>query len=438
MSTARHIFATAAAAGLFMAGGAAPAVAQDALVIQGGTVHSLAGEPRVADVVIEDGIITAVAPGADAPAGADVIDATGQHVYPGLFDAVTQIGLTEIGAVDVTSDIDELGDFTPHLQAMTAVHPSTEHIPVARANGITHTVATPDGGTFPGQGSLINLDGWSVEEMLVDPGAFLVLEWPEVETSEFDFETFTSSERSYEEAKEEYDADVRRIADWLDAARSYAESRAGDADVRPNLRLEALGRVTGGDMPLLVMVESERQIRDAVAFAEEEGLDVILGGAPEGWKAAELLAERDVPVIVGATQAMPTSPDEAYDEPYANAGKLHAAGVKIAFATYNSADSRTLPYEAAMATGYGLPREEALRAITINAAEMLGVDDRLGTIEAGKIANLVVTDGDPLEITTRFEHVIIDGRDVDTMNRHRELYELWRSRPTPGASSSND
>lgn len=434
MSRTRGTLSVAAlAAGLVLSVGSAPAGAQDALVIRGGTVHSLAGDARVADVVVENGRITAVGAGAAAPAGARVIDASGRHVYPGLFDAVTTLGLTEIGAVDVTSDIDELGDFTPHLQAMAAVHPSTEHIPVARANGITHTVAAPAGGIFPGQGSLVNLDGWSVEEMLVEPAAFMVLEWPEVETSVFDRSTFERRDRPYAEAREMYDADVRRIADWLAAARSYAEARAGQPDVRPDLRLESLGRVTRGEIPLLVMARSERQIRDAVAFAEEEGLDIILGGAPAAWKVADFLAERGVPVILGPTQDTPSGPDEWYAEAYARAGILHDAGVDIAFATYNSSDSRTLPYEAAMATGYGLPREAALRAVTINAARMLGVDDRLGTLEPGKIANVIVTDGDPLEITTRFEHVIIGGRDVDTMNRHRELYELWRSRPRPGA-----
>ncbi len=421
---------------------AAPAAAQDALVIRGGTVHPVNGEPFVGDVVVEDGLITAVGPDAASPADAAVIDAGGLHVYPGLFDAATRLGLTEIGAVDVTNDYAELGDFTPHVQTRTAVHPASEHIPVARANGITHTVAIPSagggygrqgaGGGFAGQGSLFHLAGWTIEEMDIVPGAVMVMDFPSIRTREFDFRTYSWRERDYREAKSEYDEALARLVEWLDVARHYDQALRGGAELRRDLRLEALVRVTRGELPVLAQVNDARDIRNVVAFAEEQGLRLIVGGAREGYEVADLLAEKDVPVLLGPTQAMPSEPDAAYDEPYANPGRLHAAGVKIAFATYNSSDSRLLPYEAAMAVPYGLPRDAALRAITLSAAEMLGVADRLGSIEEGKIANLIVTDGDPLVLTTRVRHLIIDGREVDTMNKHRELFERYGARPAPG------
>ncbi len=420
---------------------AAPVAAQDALVIRGGTVHPVTGEAFVGDVVVQDGMITAVGSGAQAPADAAVIDAGGLHVYPGLFDAATRLGLTEVGAVDVTNDYRELGNFTPHLKTRTAVHPASEHIPVARANGVTHTVAIPAagggfgsqgaGGGFAGQGSLFHLAGWTIEEMDIEESVVMVMDFPSLQTRQFDFQTFSWQERNYREAKKEYDEAVARLVEWLDAARHYDRAVRAGADMEPDLRLAALARVTRGELPVLARVSSARDIRNVVQFAEDQGLRLILGGADEGYQVADLLAEKDIPVLLGSPQTMPSDDDASYAEPYANPGRLHAAGVRIAFATYGSSDSRLLPYDAAMSVPYGLPRDAALRAITLNAAEMFGVADRLGSIEEGKIANLIVTDGDPLVLTTRLRHLIIDGRDVDTMNKHRELYETHSARPSP-------
>lgn len=426
-------FAAALALTLFAA-----AAAAQTLAIRGGTVHPVSGPEYVGTVVAVDGVITAAGPDAQVPAGATVIDATGLHVYPGLFDAASRLGLTEIGAVDVTNDYAELGDFTPHLQARTAVHPASEHIPVARANGITHTVAIPGGGGFggggagfSGQGSLFSLAGWTIEEMDIEPGVVMAMSWPSIQTREFDRSTFTVRERSYREAEQEYEEAVERLTEWLDAARHYDTAVQAGTITRPDLRLQALARVTRGEMPVLARVSTERDIRNVVAFAEEQGIRLIVGGAEQGYKVADLLAEQNVPVLLGSTQIMPSDEDASYDEPYANPGKLYQAGVKIAFASYGSSDSRLLPYEAAMAIPYGLPRDAALRAITLNGAEMLGVDDRLGSIDAGKIANIIVTDGDPLLLTTHVLHLVIDGQEVSTMNKHRELAEKYMSRPMP-------
>ena len=315
------------------------------------------------------------------------------------------------------------------------VHPATEHIPVARSNGITHTVALPAGGGdggFPGQGSLVSLDGWTVEEMDVVPGAVMVMSWPSIRTRVGGFFGGGGRERSYDEAREEYERAVAELEQWLDAARSYRRSVEGGATIPRDLRLEALAKVTSGEMPVLAQVDAERDIRNVVEFAEAQGLRLILGGASEGYRVADLLASKGIPVILGPTQSMPRGDDRGFDEPYANPGMLHAAGVTIAFATFGSSDSRTLPYEAAMAIPFGLPREAALRAITLAPAEILGVADRLGTIQEGKIANLIVTDGDPLEITTQVRHLVIEGVEVPLMNRHQQLYERYRSRPVGG------
>lgn len=405
--------------------------AQD-LVIRGGTVHTLAGPPiENGVVVIRGGRIAEVGAGLAVSAQATVIDATGRHVYPGLFDAITQLGLTEVGAVDVTNDITELGNFNPHLLGATAVHPASEHIPVARANGVTHAVAAPGArnGGIGGQGSLVNLDGWTVEEMLVAPSVGVMLEWPGIQTREFDFSTFSVRERSYRDAKRQYEERRDSLATWFAAARQYHHAVAGGTQVPRDLRLEALGPVLDRTLPLLVTANTRKEITDAVAFAKDQQVRIVILEGEEAWKVTDLLVAEGVPVILSRTQAVPSSENESYDERYAQPGKLQAAGVRFAISTFDASDSRTVPYEAGFAVPYGLPAEEALKAITLYPAQILGVDDRLGTLAPGKIANVIVTDGSPLEIRTQVLHVVIAGRDVGLENKHLSLYERYRGRP---------
>lgn len=396
--------------------------------IQGGTIHTLTGDVFVGTVVIRDGRIVDVGPDVQAPAGAEIVDATGKHVYPGMFDAVSGLGLTEVGAVDVTNDSNEQGDFNPHLQAATAIHPATEHIPVARANGITHTMAAPGGGIISGQASLVGLDGWTVEEMNIDAGAAMVINFPSLSARRgfggFGF----GAPRPWSEVEKEYRERVALLDDWMEGGRQYARAAAA-GQTRRNLQLEAMAKVVNREMPVLLEANGERDIRNAVEWAQGQNIRFVITGGREGWRIAQWLAERDVEMILGPSQAMPNGSDPSFDEAYANAGKLHNAGVKIAFATFNSSDSRTLPYEAAQAVPYGLPAEAALEAVMKNGAEMLGLGDRMGTIETGKIANLIVTDGNPLEIQTQILDLFILGRQVSTDNKHKSLYEKYRARP---------
>jgi imidazolonepropionase-like amidohydrolase len=428
----RRAYGTAAALALTLAVGA-PLAAQT-FAIQGGTIHTLTGEePYVGTVVVRDGRILAVGPSVSVPAGAEVIDATGRHVYPGMFDAVTTLGLTEVGAVDVTNDSREQGDFNPHLQAATAIHPATEHIPVTRSNGITHAMAVPAGGSgsIAGQASLVGLDGWTVEEMRIDPGAAMSIVYPSLSAGGRGFGGGGrgGGAGGWSEVEERYRTQVARLDEWLEAGRHYAQAVVAGADVRRDLRLEAVAKITGGEMPVLLSANGERDIRNAVEWAERQNLRFVITGGREAWRIAEWLAERDVSVILAPTQSMPSGPDESYAEAYSNPGILHNAGVRIAFATFNSSDSRTLPYEAAMAVPFGLPVDAALDAVMKNGAEMLGLADDIGTIEAGKMGNVIVTDGNPLEIQTQVTELFILGRQVSLENRHQSLYERYRARP---------
>ena len=410
-------------------------VAAQTYAIQGGTVHTLAGDSFVGTVVIQGDRIVAVGPDMQPPAGAEIVDAAGKHVYPGMFDAVSGLGLTEIGAVDVTNDSREQGDFNPHLQAATAIHPATEHIPVARANGIAITMAAPQGGSgaIVGQASLVGLDGWTIEEMEIDLGAAMVVNYPSLSGGRGRFGGFGrggAGAGGWRQRQERYEEAVARLDEWMDAARRYDQAMKDGAELRRDLKNEALAKVVNREMPVLLSANGERDIRNAVEWAQRQGIDFVISGGRGAWKIADWLAENDVGVIMSPTQSMPSGPDEPYDEAYAAPGKLHAAGVKIAFATFNSSASRTLPYEAAQAVPYGLPHNAALEAVTKNAAELLGFDDRLGTIEEGKIANIMITDGDPLEIQTQVTDLFILGRGVSLDNKHQSLYEKYRGRPT--------
>ncbi|MCI0402259.1 MAG: amidohydrolase family protein [Acidobacteria bacterium] len=424
-------------------GALAPALSAQTYAIQGAKIYTLAGLPiENGTVVVRDGKIAAVGANVQAPAGAQVIDAKGLQVYPGLFDSYSRLGLTEIGAVSATVDISELGEYLPHLVAYTAIHPASDHIPVARANGITHAVSAPGGGgggfgggaggaVIPGQPTLIQLDGWTVEEMTLRKSVGMILNWPSMQTRTFDFATFEFRQRPFTDVKKEYEEKVAKLEEWMETARHYAQAakQQWPAGFERDQKLEALVPVVKGEMPVIVLANSERDIKNALEFVAKHKLKAILAGARDGWKVKDEIKKAGVPVILSATQALPSEEDDPYDTPFTNPGELHAAGIKIAIATFDSSDSRTLPYEAANAVPFGLPWEEALKAITLNPAQILGVGDQLGSIEVGKVANLIVTNGDALELQTEFKHVFINGRPVSTMNRHLQLYEKYRSRP---------
>ncbi|MYA09225.1 MAG: amidohydrolase family protein [Holophagales bacterium] len=424
-----------AAAGMLALTLTAPAVpAAQTLAIEGGTVHPVSGASYTGTVVVRDGMIEAAGPDVAAPRDVVVrIDARGLHVYPGLFNAWTTLGLVEIDSVPATLDQVELGD-TPHVLAVEGVHPASEIIPVTRENGITHALTAPSGGPWAGQASVILLDGWTVEEMEVEKSVGVVLEWPSLATREFDFSTFSVREKKFSEAKRDYDRTVDELGDWIEAARQYDHARSNaepGTAVEQDHALETVATVARGELPLLVVADRARAIRDAVAFAEEHGLRLVVVSGRDAAKEADLLAEKNVPVILNSVQALPVEEDDPYDGPFAAPGELHRAGVPIAFGTFDASNARVLPYEAATAVAYGLETEAALRALTLGGAEILGLDDRLGSVDAGKWANLIVTDGDPLEVRTTVRHVIVRGRDVDLSNRHSRSYELYRGRPAP-------
>jgi len=391
-------------------------------------------------LVVQNGRITSIGAAVEAPAGAQVIDGKGLQVYPGLFDPITQMGLREIGAVSATVDSTETGSFNPDVVAAAAVLPSSEHIPVTRAAGITEVLAVPASGGFDsasangvlgGQASAIHMAGWTINDMLLRKSVAMVLNWPEIQTRTFDFSTFSRKQKPYAEAKEEYEKQVNELTDWLERARHYAVAlgHGGRSDYERDLKLEALVPVTRGELPVLVFADRARDIRKAVEFCDKEKLKMILAGGAEAYKVKDLLRSKSIPVILRPTLTEPLEEDDSYDRLLSQPAELASAGVKIAFGSFDNSFARRLGQQAANAVAYGLPYEEALKAVTIYPAQILGLGDQIGTLETGKIANVIVTTGDPLELTTEVRYLFIKGQLVSLDNKQKALYEKYSKRP---------
>jgi imidazolonepropionase-like amidohydrolase len=393
-------------------------------------------------LILRDGKIAGVGVGLDIPAGAQVVDAKGLQVYPGIFDSVTQMGLREIGAVSATVDSTETGNYNPDVVAATAVSPSSEHIPVTRAAGITEVLAVPGSGGFDsggggsvigGQASAIHMAGWEIDEMLIKKSAAMVLNWPQIETQTFDFATFSRKEKPYADAKQEYDKQVTEITDWVERARHYAQvmDKSSAARYDRDLKLEALVPVVRGELPVLVFANRAREIRNAVEFCDKHNLRMILAGGEEAYKVKDLLRSKSIPVILRPVLSLPLDEDDPYDQLLSQPAELAAAGVKFAFASFDNSFARRLGQNAANAVAHGLPYEEALKAVTLYPAQIFGLADQIGTLEQGKLANVIVTNGDPLELTTDVKYLFIRGQLTSLDNRHLRLYEKYSKRPKP-------
>jgi len=441
-------FVTVVATVCLISGDASAQSQQPAVVaLTHAKIFTLAGAPiEDGTLVIRDGKIAAVGVNVEVPAGAQVIDAKGLQIYPGLFDPITQMGMSEISAVNATVDTTETGPYNPDVVAATAVFPSSEHIPVTRASGITEVLAVPDSGGFDsggsrsvigGQASAISLAGWTINEMLIKRSVAMVISWPAIETRTFDFATFSRREKPFAEAKQEYEKQVNELTDYLDRARHYAQAmgHGGPADYKRDLKLEALAPVIRGQLPVLVFADRARDIRNAVEFCDKQKLKMILAGGEEAYKVKDLLRSKGIPVILRPTLSLPNEEDDPYDRLLSQPAELAAAGVRFAFGSFDNSFARRLGQQAANSVAYGLPYDEALKAVTVYPAEIFGVADQVGTLETGKVANIIVTNGDPLELTTEVNFLFIKGQRTSLDNRHQRLYEKYLNRPKAAAAN---
>jgi imidazolonepropionase-like amidohydrolase len=382
-------------------------------------------------IVIRGTRIEAVGANVSVPAGATVIDAKGGEVYPGFIDARTQIGLNEPGPRGF-EDVNEMLDINASVKAQVAYQSDSDSIPVARVNGITTAAVFPTGGLIGGQVAVMNLDGWTWEEATLQPVAGVTFQFPPlVRGGGFGGGGGNNdANRKYEDLKKERDAKVQRVEELIARARAYAKIPAANRDTDWNLA--AMAPIAERRQPLFVAANSDADIREAVAFADRANIRIVITGGLEAPLVAPLLKEKNIPVILGSVLTLPSREDAHHAATYKAAGELAQAGVQFAFGVGGASNNRLLPYEAAISVAWGLDRGRALRAITLDAATILGVADRVGSLEPGKIANVIVTTGDPMEMKTQFTHVFINGRSVGLKSKHTELYERFSSRPTGG------
>jgi imidazolonepropionase-like amidohydrolase len=424
-------------------------------VISGPTIHPVVG-PEVpnATVIIDKGKIAQILKGAvlenartsldsqnnkgvvvndqgkfmvlSVAQGTSVVRAEGLHLYPGMIDAGTVLGLTELGSAGETHDFAEGGDFQPDLRASIAVNPDSELIPVTRANGVTAVVTRPIGGIIAGQSALINLAGWVPKEMAVIDPLSLHVEFPSAAPVFTGNPTAPMLGRAI--ARQQREEKIRRLKELFQQALAYDEARKQDPTKPVNPRLEALVPYARGQKPVVIQAYRKQEILSALQLADELKLRMILSGAIDAWKVAGELKKRNVPVIVGPILTMPQETYDPYDSPYACPARLHEAGVRFCIRSDGGSNARNLPYEAAMAVSYGLPPEEGLKAVTLYPAEIFGVADQLGSIESGKRANLVLTNGDMLQASTQVEAIFIAGKPLEPTSKQTRLYERYRER----------
>ena len=407
-----------------------PAPNQDhPILIQGGTIHTIShGILENADILFVDGKITSVGHNLDIPAEAEIIDASGQHVFPGLISAGSTLGLQEIGAVRATRDYAEVGAVNPNVRANVSYNPDSELIPITRSNGILLALSVPRSGLISGTSSLMMLDGWTWEDATLMHPVGLHLFWPSM--------NIPKPKPGKQKEKKDKDSrlkSIQKIDDLIQESRAYAQLKAtGSPSFKHNLRLEGMLPVITGDIPMFIHANEVQQIEAAVYWAERQSVKMVLVGGKDSWRVTQLLKDREIPVIYTQTHSTPMRRFEQYDQAFITPSQLYAAGVKFCISNsespFQTPHIRNLPYHAAKAASYGLSWKEALRSITLSTAEILGVEDQVGSLEASKDATFFIADGDILDIRTQVNMAFIQGRRVDLSDRHKTLYSKYRNK----------
>ena len=396
----------------------------ETIALQGATIHTVTnGVIENGTIIFRNGIITAVGADVEIPAGTRVVDATGKHIYPGLIDAYSTVGISEIGAVDMSNDVNEVGDFNPNINADVGVNAESRHIGTSRSQGVLTTLTTPGGGLISGMSSAMALEGWSWEEMSIESAAALNINWPNPNPrSGRGFGGFgrqSGPQPTYEER-------VLQLKDYFAEARAYRDAVAAGETVRTDARYIAMVPALNRDIPVVVSASSAAQINDAITWAKSENLRLVIRGGDDAIHVAARLKAEEIPVILTSTMDAPNREYEGYDEAYGRAAALYEAGVKFAISGGAGAlYTDRLPYEAGVAVAFGLPEEEALKAVTINAAELMGLDDRIGSLETGKQATLLITTGTPLDMTSNIEQAYIQGRELDMNDIQKHFFTKY-------------
>jgi len=399
------------------------------IVLRGATIHTVTnGVIQNGMIVLDRGKITAIGTNVAVPQGARVVDVTGKHIYPGLIDAYSTVGISEIGSVDVSNDINERGDFNPNVRAEVAVNAESRHIGTTRSAGVLVAFTTPGGGLVSGLSSAMALEGWTWEEMSMKGAAALNVNWPNpiAQPRRFGGPGGPGGQR---QPPKTYAQQVQELKDFFGEARAYRDAVKAGQVTRTDTRYDAMIPALNGEIPVVVAADGVAQINDAITWGKEEGLRLVIRGGRDAIHVADRLKAENVPVILTSTMSAPQRSYDGYDGNYSLPAALHKAGVKFAISGGTGAlYSYRLPWEAGVAVAFGLPEEEALKSVTINAAEFMGISDRVGSLEVGKDATLLITTGTPLDMTTDIQQSYIQGREINMMDIQKFFFEKYMTK----------
>lgn len=394
------------------------------VILFGGTAHLGNGQVIQSSIITFDkGVITTVADATSvriSREGSDFFDITGKHVYPGLVSAATHVGLSEIESTASTVDFTETGQVNPNVRALVAYNTDSEIIPTIRGNGILTSQAVPEGGVVSGQSSIFMMDGWNWQDAVLKADDGIWLNWPPFMSRELNFETFTFTQTR----------NTRRnaILQELDKTFNDASAYAEGTSITRNLKLEVMKGLYDGSKTLFVRTDLAKEIIEAVQFAKSHKVQkVVISGGAEAYRVIDFLKENNIPVILGGVHELPNRADDDVDMPYKLPSILHKAGVQTAISYAGlSWRTRNLPFLAGTAAGFGLDKEEALKLITSAPAKILGIDSQVGTLEKGKHATIIVSQGDLLDMRTSIvELAFIKGAKIDLDDKQKRLYRKF-------------
>lgn len=395
------------------------------ILLTDATVHTVTqGTLTSADVLLVDGKISAIGVDLAAPQGAKVVDLSGKHVYPGLIALANQVGLIESEAVRATVDTTEVTQTNPDLKAQIAYNADSEIIPTIRLNGFAYTLTYPSGSMLMGQSALMQLDAWSWKDATVSDSVALHLKWPKA-----DLQTSRWRPQSPEEIRKQSAKELGQLYSYFKTAKAYADAVKAGVSVGLDSRWQAMIPVFSGEKPVFVHADDQRQIEQALELKKLYGFDMTIVGARDSWRVASELASANVSVIYTTPYGIPERADEASSQSFKTPAELSKAGVKFALSLDGYWDTRNVVFAAGQAISYGLDKEVALRSVTLDAAAIAGVADKIGSIDVGKAATLVVSDGDIFDyIGHQVRYLWIDGREVDLSSRHTQLRDKYQKR----------
>jgi imidazolonepropionase-like amidohydrolase len=398
---------------------------QNHFVVMGGTAHT--GNGAVIEnawMEFKDGFITEISSFGmrEIPAGAVVIDARGKHIYPGIIACNTTLGLIEIDRVRATDDKSDVGSLRPHVRSLIAYNADSRQIPTLRSNGILITQVVPQGGLVSGRSSVMYTQGWNWQDAVVKEEDGVHVRWPVMHANH----AWWASDPANHEKNNIYDNQTREIMDFFADAKAYA---ASDKKTRV-LQLEAVAAIFTGKQRLYIHANAPREIASAVLWATGIGAQPVIVGGRGAEEVSSLLKQHDVPVILGNLQSLPDHRYSPVDENFSQAKRLYDAGIRFALSLNDSWQQRNLPFIAGTAVAYGLPYEEAVKAITGAAAQIIGIDDLYGTLEKGKSATLIISEGDLLDIrSSKVEKAFINGVETNLDDDHQKMmYRKFRQK----------